>query len=152
MKAIVQRAAEASVTVENKMIGKINHGFVLFVGFTESDSDKDIHTMVQKLVHLRIFEDDEGKMNQSLKDVQGSILSISQFTLYGNVQKGRRPSFVHAAHPEKAIQLYEAFNQALIAEGVQVETGEFGAVMDVQLTNAGPVTIPIETIEGKIIS
>lgn len=152
MKAVVQRAAEASVTVDNEVVGEIKHGFVVLVGFTDTDSEKDIHTMVQKLVNLRVFEDESGKMNHSLKDVKGSILSISQFTLYGNVQKGRRPSFVHAAHPDKATQLYEGFNQALIAEGVQVETGEFGAMMDVKLINQGPVTLTIETAEGKIIS
>lgn len=152
MKAVIQRALEATVTVENKVIGEIDDGFVVLVGFTDSDTEKDIHAMVQKLVHLRIFEDEAGKMNRSLKDADGSILSISQFTLYGNVQKGRRPSFVHAAPPEKAIALYEAFNQALREESVHVETGEFGSMMDVQLTNQGPVTLTIETASGKIIS
>ncbi|HLQ95025.1 MAG TPA: D-aminoacyl-tRNA deacylase [Pseudogracilibacillus sp.] len=152
MKAVIQRALEATVTVEEKVIGEIDNGFVVLVGFTDSDTEKDIHAMVQKLVHLRIFEDEAGKMNRSLKDANGSILSISQFTLYGNVQKGRRPSFVHAAHPDKAIELYEAFNQALREESVPVETGEFGAMMNVQLTNQGPVTLTIETESGKIIS
>lgn len=152
MKAVIQRTLEATVTVEEKVIGKIDSGFVVLVGFTDSDTEKDIHAMVQKLVHLRIFEDGAGKMNRSLKDADGSILSISQFTLYGNIQKGRRPSFVHAAHPDKAIELYEAFNQALREESVHVETGEFGAMMNVQLTNQGPVTLTIETESGKIIS
>ena len=107
--------------------------------------------MADKLVHLRIFEDYENKMNKSLIDVQGSVLSISQFTLYADIRKGRRPSFVQAAHPDKAKRLYELFNHKLAEKGIRVETGEFGAMMDVELVNNGPVTIILETIDGKLM-
>src|SRR5690625_240491 len=108
--------------------------------------------IVQKLIHLRIFEDDAGKMNESLMDKAGSILSVSQFTLFADIQKGRRPSFIKAASPEKALALYEAFNNELASNGVHVETGEFGAMMDVELINDGPVTIIMETKEGKVVN
>lgn len=151
MKVVIQRTNQASVTVNDKVIGKIDNGLVLLVGMTDSDTEKDIETAVNKIIHLRIFEDDEGKMNQSLMDIGGSILSISQFTLYADVKKGRRPSFINAAHPDKATKLYDQFNKALADKGVHVETGEFGAMMDVELVNKGPVTIILETNEGKII-
>lgn len=151
MKAIVQRASHGQVTVDKKIVGKIGNGFVVLLGVTHEDDERDIEAIVQKLIHLRIFEDEDGKMNRSLLDVNGSILSISQFTLYGDIRKGRRPSFVKAAAPEFANKLYESFNQSLRDEGVHVETGVFGAMMQVELNNDGPVTIIIESKDGKII-
>lgn len=152
MRAVVQRAKKASVTVDGVIIGSINHGLVVLLGVTDTDTEKDMLAIVQKLIHLRIFEDDAGKMNESLMDKTGSILSVSQFTLFADIQKGRRPSFIKAAPPEKALALYEAFNQELVNNGVHVETGEFGAMMDVELINDGPVTIIIETKEGKVVN
>ena len=152
MRAVVQRAKKASVTVDGEIIGSINHGLVVLLGVTDTDTEKDMLAIVQKLIHLRIFEDDAGKMNESLMDKTGSILSVSQFTLFADIQKGRRPSFIKAAPPEKALALYGAFNQELVNNGVHVETGEFGAMMDVELINDGPVTIIIETKEGKVVN
>jgi len=145
MKVVIQRAKNASVTVNNKKIGSIEKGLVLLVGVTHDDTIEDAKYLVNKLVHLRIFEDDNEKMNLSLKDVGGSVLSISQFTLYGDTKKGRRPSFVKAAKPDQANELYEQFNKLIEEEEVPVETGEFGAMMDIQLTNEGPVTIIIDS-------
>ena len=145
MKAVIQRAKNASVSVDGETIGAIDHGLVVLLGVTHEDTMDDINYLVNKIVHLRIFEDEAGKMNLSLKDTGGSILSISQFTLYADTRKGRRPSFIDAAKPEEANQMYEAFNAALRNEGIQVETGEFGAMMDVSLTNVGPVTIIIDS-------
>lgn len=151
MKVVIQRAKNASVTVDDNKIGSIEFGFVVLVGVTEDDSPKDVETIVNKMIHLRIFEDDDGKMNRSLLDVKGSILSISQFTLYADTRKGRRPSFIKAAHPEKAIELYGIFNEKLRENKIDVATGEFGAMMDVKFTNVGPVTIILETKDGQII-
>src|SRR5690625_2796086 len=145
MKVVIQRAKDASVNVDGDVIGKISHGFVLLVGVTHEDTIEDAKYLVNKLVNLRIFEDENEKMNLSLKDVEGSVLSISQFTLYADTRKGRRPSFMQAARPEQANELYELFNQLLRDEGIQVETGEFGAMMQVKLTNDGPVTLMIDT-------
>ncbi|WP_284139693.1 D-aminoacyl-tRNA deacylase [Virgibacillus sp. LDC-1] len=145
MKAVIQRASNASVTVDNQIIGAIDNGYVILLGVTHEDSMEDVAYLVQKIVHLRIFEDEEGKMNWSLKDVNGAVLSVSQFTLYADTRKGRRPSFVKSARPEMAETLYEQFNDQLKAEGIHVETGEFGAMMDVQFTNVGPVTIIIDS-------
>jgi len=145
MKAVIQRAKNASVTVDENIVGEINHGLVVLLGVTHDDTEEDVQYLVNKIIHLRIFEDDEQKMNLSLKDTNGSILSVSQFTLYADTRKGRRPSFVHAAKPEEAIRLYETFNEALRKENIHVETGEFGAMMDVTLTNDGPVTIIIDS-------
>src|SRR5699024_4937703 len=145
MKLVIQRTNKASVTIDNTIVGQIEDGLVVLVGITENDTTEDVQAMVHKLIHLRIFEDEAGKLNKSLMDISGSILSISQFTLYADVRKGRRPSFVKAAHPDKATALYEQFNQHLSDEGVHVETGEFGAMMDVALVNQGPVTIILET-------
>ena len=152
MRAVVQRVKKASVTVDGEIIGSINHGLVVLLGVTDTDTEKDMLAIVQKLIHLRIFEDDAGKMNESLMDKAGSILSVSQFTLFADIQKGRRPSFIKAASPEKALALYEAFNNELASNGVHVETGEFGAMMDVELINDGPVTIIMETKEGKVVN
>lgn len=148
---MIQRAKDASVKVDDVVIGQIDHGFVILLGVTHDDTDKDIDTLVNKIIHLRVFEDEDGKMNRSLIDTNGSILSISQFTLYADTKKGRRPSFVKAAKPEYANELYELFNKKLKEVGVHVETGEFGAMMDVQLTNVGPVTIILETKDGVLI-
>jgi D-tyrosyl-tRNA(Tyr) deacylase len=142
---VLQRAARAQVRVEGRVVGAIERGHVLLVGFTDGDGAEQIEWMADKIVGLRVFPDDEGKMNRSLQDVGGDLLVVSQFTLYGDVQKGRRPSFVHAARPEVAVPLYERFVEALRARGVErVETGEFGASMEVDLVNDGPVTLVLE--------
>lgn len=145
MRAVIQRARNASVTVNGEVVGSINHGLVVLLGVTHTDTEEDIEYLVRKIVNLRIFEDEEGKMNLSLKDVKGQILSISQFTLYADTRRGRRPSFVDAAKPDLAKELYDEFNKKLEKEGVTVATGEFGAMMDVSLTNVGPVTILIDS-------
>src|SRR5699024_1426794 len=144
MKLIIQRTNDAKVKVNGDVVGSIKDGLVILVGITEQDTMEDVRVLAEKIVHLRIFEDGEQKMNLSLQDVKGSILSISQFTLYADVRKGRRPSFAKAAPPTKAEQLYEAFNKQLQSMGVHVETGKFGAMMDVELNNKGPVTIAME--------
>lgn len=150
MKAVVQRVKEAKVTVDHKVVGEINQGLVILLGIHHDDTEKDIDTIINKLIHLRIFPDEEDKMNLSLKDIDGSVLSISQFTLYGDVRKGRRPSFTNAANPSIAEKLYNTFNDRLQKEGIHVETGSFGAMMDVHLINDGPVTFVIEAKEGKL--
>jgi len=147
MKVVVQRAKDASVKVEDETIGKIANGLVLLVGVTHEDTVEDAKYLVNKVTNMRIFEDKDGKMNLSLKDVGGSVLSISQFTLYADTRKGRRPSFVKAAPPEQANDLYEQFNEMIEKEGVTVEMGKFGAMMDVQLTNVGPVTIILDSVD-----
>jgi D-aminoacyl-tRNA deacylase len=145
MKVVVQRSKEASVTVNEKVIGEIDKGLVLLVGVTHDDTIEDANYLADKIVNLRIFEDENGKMNLSLLDVGGSILSISQFTLYGDCRKGRRPNFMAAANPEQALNLYDYFNRVLSEKNVKVETGEFGAMMDVALVNDGPVTLILDT-------
>src|SRR5699024_6949874 len=152
VRAVVQRAKKASVTVDGEIIGSINHGLVVLLGVTDTDTEKDMLAIVQKLIHLRIFEDDAGKMNESLMDKTGSILSVSQFTLFADIQKGRRPSFIKAAPPEKALALYDAFNQELVNNGVHLETSLFCAMLDVELSYDGPVTIVIETKEGNVVN
>lgn len=151
MKAVIQRSKQANVRVNNEIIGEIEHGFVVLLGIAEDDTIEDVKSIVQKLIHLRIFEDEDEKMNLSLLDVSGSVLSISQFTLYADVRKGRRPNFMKAAHPMIAEPLYNQFNELLKEENIDVQTGEFGAMMDVSILNAGPVTITIETECGRII-
>lgn len=145
MKAVIQRARNARVTVGDETVGEIGHGFVVLLGITHEDTVKDVEYIVNKVIHLRVFEDENEKMNLSLKDVTGSILSISQFTLYGDTRKGRRPSFIKAAKPDYANELYEQFNQLIKDKGIKVETGKFGAMMDVQFTNEGPVTLIIDS-------
>lgn len=145
MRVVVQRAKDARVTVNGETTGAIDHGLVCLVGFTEGDGDEDLRYLAEKLVHLRIFEDDNGKMNHSLLDVGGALLSVSQFTLYGDCRKGRRPNFMAAARPDVAEELYGRFNRQLESHGVQVETGVFGAMMQVELTNDGPVTLILES-------
>ncbi|MEK5147544.1 MULTISPECIES: D-aminoacyl-tRNA deacylase [Psychrobacillus] len=144
MKVLLQRCKNASVTVDGQVTGKIENGYLLLVGITTTDTEKEINYLVEKVVALRLFEDAEGKMNHSIEQVQGSILSVSQFTLYADTRKGRRPSFTDAARPEMAKPLWELFNNKLLAKGLKVETGVFGAMMDVTFTNDGPVTIMLE--------
>ncbi|HET7581049.1 MAG TPA: D-aminoacyl-tRNA deacylase [Bacillales bacterium] len=145
MRVVLQRSKKASVEVEGETVGQIDHGLMLLVGIKQDDEPKDIQYVAEKIANLRIFEDENGKMNLSLLDVGGAVLSVSQFTLYGDTRKGRRPSFIDAARPEKAEALYEAFNEALREKGITVETGQFGAMMDVHLTNDGPVTLIVES-------
>ncbi len=144
MKVLVQRVLSSSVEVDNKIVGQINKGLMLLVGFTDSDTDKEIDYMVDKIINLRIFDDENGVMNKSLMDVNGSILSISQFTLYADTRKGRRPSYIKALNGDKAILLYDKFNNKLKEENIKVETGIFGADMKVSLINDGPITIMLE--------
>lgn len=144
MKIVLQRSKAASVTVDGEVTGKIDHGLVLLVGVSEEDTEESCNWLAEKIAHVRIFEGEDGKMNESVLDKQGAILSISQFTLYGDCSKGRRPNFMKAARPDKAEQLYNYFNQQLKAKGLHVETGVFGAMMDVQLINDGPVTLILE--------
>jgi D-aminoacyl-tRNA deacylase len=145
MRLVVQRSKEAKVTVDGKITGSITSGFVVLVGVTHEDGEKDAEFLAEKVANLRVFEDEAGKMNLSLLDVGGEILSVSQFTLYGDCRKGRRPNFMDAAKPEHAVTLYEAFNTFLREKGLKVETGVFGAMMDVSLTNDGPVTLIIDS-------
>lgn len=143
MRVLVQRALSSSVTVDNEVIGRIDKGAVLLVGFTEGDNSDTIDYMVNKVINLRIYDDSNGVMNKSILDVGGSILSISQFTLYADSKKGNRPSYINALNGEKAISLYEEFNNKL-SRYICVETGKFGADMLVDIKNDGPVTIMLE--------
>ncbi|PIC70740.1 D-tyrosyl-tRNA(Tyr) deacylase [Sporosarcina sp. P16b] len=145
MRVLLQRAKDASVTVGGDITGSISTGYVLLVGITHDDTEQDANYLANKIAGLRIYEDDEGKLNRSITEVDGAVLSVSQFTLYGNVQKGRRPSFIEAAKTDVAEPLWEYFNEQLRGLGLHVETGQFGAMMDVQLTNDGPVTLMIES-------
>ena len=145
MRALVQRVKEAAVAVEGKEIGRIGHGLLVLLGVHGEDGEKEINCLVEKIRNLRIFEDAEGKLNLSLEDLRAEVLIVSQFTLYADTTKGRRPSFVEAAPPHKANELYEKFVQAFRATGLKVATGRFQAMMDVALTNTGPVTIMIDT-------
>jgi D-aminoacyl-tRNA deacylase len=144
MRAIIQRVSSASVKVDNKVVGQINKGFVVLLGITHKDTEVEAKFIANKITNLRIFSDDEGKMNLSLKDVNGGALIVSQFTLYGDARKGNRPSFTDAARPEVAIPLYEYFVSEVKKAGIPVATGIFGAMMDVEINNSGPVTIMIE--------
>ena len=145
MRVIVQRVSSASVSIEDRVAGRIHRGLLLLVGFRAGDDEAALQWMADKVIGLRIFGDAEGKMNLALGDVAGGLLVISQFTLYGDTRKGRRPSFVDAAPPEVAIPLYERFVQILRERAPgPVETGEFGAMMDVALVNQGPVTLILE--------
>lgn len=144
MRVVLQRVREASVAVAGQVVGSIGPGLVLLVGFTAGDGDDAVAWMADKVVGLRIFGDAEGKMNRSLAEVGGSVLVVSQFTLYGDTSRGRRPSFIDAAPPELAEPLYERFADGLRGRGATVATGVFGAVMDVALVNDGPVTLILE--------
>ncbi|MEA0565611.1 MULTISPECIES: D-aminoacyl-tRNA deacylase [Lysinibacillus] len=145
MKVVLQRSKAASVTVDGAVTGAIDSGYVLLVGITHEDSQEDVLYLAKKIANLRLWEDADGKMNHSILEHGGAILSVSQFTLYGDAKKGNRPSFTSAARPEVAEPLWEAFNQALREHGLHVETGVFGAMMDVALINDGPVTILLES-------
>ena len=144
MRVLVQRSGNASVKVAEKIVGKIDSGLVLLVGFTNGDTIEEVKHLAKKCVNLRIFPDENDVMNKSLLDFGGDILSISQFTLYGDAHKGNRPSYINAMKNDEAIPLYETFNEELRNYGVKVETGIFGADMDVNLTNIGPTTIWLE--------
>ena len=145
MRVVLQRVSHASVTVEEKVIGKIQRGFLLLVGVTHDDAMEDMEYLVRKIVQMRIFEDEEGKLNRSIQDIGGEILSVSQFTLYADTKKGNRPSFSKAAPGDVAIEMFEQFNGLLRDSGIPVETGQFGADMKVELLNDGPVTILLDS-------
>jgi D-tyrosyl-tRNA(Tyr) deacylase len=145
MRAVIQRSKEAQVTVEGECVGRITQGLVLLIGVTHEDTAKDAQFLAEKIAGLRIFEDGLGKMNLSVCEVKGQVLSISQFTLYGDCRKGRRPNFMAAARPEPAKALYDYFNDKLREQGLHVETGAFGEMMDVSFTNWGPVTLIIDS-------
>lgn len=145
MRLILQRVSEGKVTIEGKVHGRIQKGYVVLVGFGQDDEVALLKPMVDKMLNLRVFEDDKGKMNLSLLDIGGEILSISQFTLYANCRHGRRPGFTDALSPEKAIPLYDQFNQMIKDYGVKVEEGIFGADMKVEIQNDGPVTIILDS-------
>jgi D-tyrosyl-tRNA(Tyr) deacylase len=145
MRICLQRVKQASVTVERELVGEIGRGMLVLVGIGTEDGEEQVQQMVEKLVGLRIFEDDEGKMNRSLVDVHGEMLVVSQFTLWGDCRKGRRPSFTSAAPPELAEPLYESFVERVAEQGIRVATGQFAAQMDVALVNDGPVTLVLES-------
>lgn len=146
MRIVVQRVREARVEIAGETVGRIGQGLLLLVGIAESDTMADVELLAKKVAQLRIFSDEAGKMNRSVQDIKGGVLSVSQFTLYGDCRKGNRPSFVNAARPETAEPLYNALNQLLRAQyGLPIETGRFGADMQVSLLNDGPVTILMDT-------
>ena len=145
MRAVVQRVSEASVRIEGEIVGKIGRGFLILLGVTQGDTPELCSYFAEECAGLRIFTDDNGKMNLSLKDVGGEVLVVSQFTLYGDCSKGKRPSFIAAAKPDLAIPMYERFIAELMDQGLHVETGRFGADMQVSLINDGPVTILLDT-------
>lgn len=145
MRVVLQRVAHASVTVDGETIGKIQRGFLLLVGVTHDDAMEDMEYLVRKIVQMRIFEDEEGKLNRSIQDIGGEILSVSQFTLYADTKKGNRPSFSKAAPGDVALKMFEQFNGLLRDTGIPVETGQFGADMKVELLNDGPVTILLDS-------
>ena len=145
MRAVIQRVKSASVTVEGEVVSEIRVGLLVFLGVAQEDTPADVEYMASKIANLRIFEDDEGRMNLSILDIGGESLVVSQFTLYGDCRKGRRPSFIHAARPEKADPLYQAFMDEISRLGVPVKAGIFQAMMDVELINDGPVTMMLDS-------
>ena len=147
MRLVVQKVSQSSVKIEGEIVGAIDKGYMVLVGITNGDDELLVEKMVDKLVNLRIFEDENDKLNLSLLDVGGSVLSISQFTLYANCKKGRRPSFIDAAKPDISSPLYDFFNKKLEEKGINVERGVFGAMMEVSLINDGPVTINLDSNE-----
>ena len=150
MRVVVQRCVRAEVRIDGRSVGKIGQGFMLLVGITETDTTAEADLLAKKIAQLRVFEDEAGKMNLAIRDVEGAILSISQFTLYADCRKGNRPSFIRAARPEQASPLYDYFNETLrTTYGLTVETGHFGADMKVDFINDGPVTILLDTDELK---
>ena len=144
MRAVVQRVTEGSVRVGEETVGRIGRGYVVLLGVHANDTEAEAVSLAEKIANLRIFDDDAGKLNRSILDVGGEVLSVSQFTLYGNTEKGRRPSFLDAAPPERAEALYQVFNDRLRALGVPVSTGRFRAVMTVEIHNDGPVTLLLD--------
>jgi D-aminoacyl-tRNA deacylase len=147
MRALLQRVSHASVTIDNKMVGQINQGLLILLGVGHTDTDAQARILVDKIAHLRIFEDDGGKMNRSLLDIDGAALVVSQFTLYADTRKGRRPSFINAAPPTIAEPLFERFKDMLAGHSIKVASGIFGATMQINLSNEGPVTIWLDTAE-----
>ncbi|WP_163652925.1 D-aminoacyl-tRNA deacylase [Listeria sp. PSOL-1] len=147
MRVLIQRCLEASVTIDDEVIAEIAQGLTLFVGVTHQDTEKEVDYLVKKISSLRIFEDEAGKMNRSITEIEGDILSVSQFTLYADAKKGRRPSFIQAAEKEQAEALYELLNEKLEDSGIGIGRGVFGADMDVRINNHGPVTIMLDTEE-----
>lgn len=145
MRAVIQRVSKAKVSVDGQVVSSISRGLLVLLGVSEDDTEADVQYLADKTVNLRIFEDSEGKMNLSVNDIDGEILVISQFTLYGDCRKGRRPSFTNAARPEKAIPLYESYIKSLANMGRNPKTGVFQALMDVELINEGPVTILLDS-------
>ena len=145
MRAVVQRVSAASVTVDGEVVGRIGRGFLVLLGIAADDTDADVIYTAQKIIGLRVFEDDAGKMNLTLADVAGAMLVVSQFTLYGDCRKGRRPSFIEAAPPELAERLYRAFVAEVKGQGIEVQTGRFQSQMAVSLVNDGPVTLLIDS-------
>ena len=145
MRAVVQRVKEAKVTVDGRVTGAIGPGVLLLLGVDEKDGQNDVQYIVEKVAGLRIFRDEEGRFNRSVEDVAGAVLVVSQFTLHGDCRRGRRPSFTRAARPETAIPLYEAVIAGFRGRGLEVATGEFGAMMDVHLINDGPVTLLLDS-------
>lgn len=146
MRALVQRVSQARVVVDGEEVGAVGQGYAVLLGVHMRDTAAEARSLAEKVAHLRVFADDEGKMNRSVIDVGGAVLSVSQFTLYGNTEKGRRPSFIEAAPPEQANALYEVFNARLRELGVPVDTGRFRAVMTVEIHNDGPVTLMLEAV------
>jgi len=147
MRAVIQRVASAQVRVDGQVVGQIGQGFLVLLGIAHADGDEEALYLARKIAGLRVFEDNDGKMNLALGDVGGSVLAVSQFTLYGDVRKGRRPSFIDAARPEHAEPLYQRFCRMLAAEGVAVQQGVFQAHMEIALVNDGPVTIWMDTAQ-----
>ena len=145
MRVVIQRVSSARVRVEGKILGEIGKGFLVLLGVGKEDTEKDADWLAEKIVGLRVFEDEQGKFNFSLKEVGGEILIVSQFTLYGDCRKGRRPSFDHSAPPELAEKLYNYFVEKVKEKGIKVATGKFQALMEVELVNQGPVTLIIDT-------
>lgn len=148
MRAVVQRVSRASVTVDGTTVGSIDHGLLVLLGVSITDSESDADYLADKIAGLRIFEDKEGKMNLSVADAGGGVLAVSQFTLYGDVRRGKRPSFDDAARPEQARKLYEYFVEKIRAAGLRCETGQFQAMMQVELVNEGPVTIMLDSAKA----
>jgi D-tyrosyl-tRNA(Tyr) deacylase len=145
VKAVVQRVKSAQVAIEGRIVGRIKKGLLVLLGIKPDDTERDVKFLAEKIINLRIFSDEQDKMNLSLLDIKGEILIVSQFTLYGDCSKGRRPSFAKAALPEIAEKLYEQFIQEIKKSGLTTQTGQFGAMMDVELVNDGPVTLILET-------
>jgi D-tyrosyl-tRNA(Tyr) deacylase len=145
MRAVIQRVSRAEVLIENIRTGAIKHGLLVFLAVHAKDTDQDVRWMSDKIIRLRIFDDRQGKMNHSLLDTGGEMLIVSQFTLYGDCRKGRRPSWSHAARPELARELYQNFIDTVRRKGITVQTGEFQAIMEVSLTNDGPVTLLLDS-------